>query len=51
MVYLFRLLRDALDVYRVQLEGVVDNSDRMPVRRARGSVRCMEFVYRDHGQR
>jgi separase len=43
-----RLLRDALDVYRV--EGVVDSSDGMPVRRARVLVRCMEFVYRDHGQ-
>ena len=43
-----RLLRDALDVYRV--EDVVDSSNRMPVRRARVLVRCMEFVYRDHGQ-
>ena len=41
-----RLLRDALDVYRVK-----DNiSNGMPVRRARVLVRCMEFVYRDHGQ-
>ena len=44
-----RLLRDALDVYRVD-EGVIDNSNGMPVRRARVLVRCMEFVYRDHGQ-
>ena len=43
-----RLLRDALDVYRV--EDVVDSSNGMPVRRARVLVRCMEFVYRDHGQ-
>lgn len=43
-----RLLRDALDVYRV----VEDDSNGMPVRRARVLVRCMEFVYRDpsHGQ-
>ena len=41
-----RLLRDALDVYRVE-----DNiSNGMPVRRARVLVRCMEFAYRDHGQ-
>lgn len=43
-----RLLRDALDVYRV--EDVVDSSNGMPVRRARVLVRCMEFVYRDHGK-
>ena len=42
-----QLLRDALDVYRVE-----DISNGMPVRRARVLVRCMEFVYRDrdHGQ-
>ena len=40
-----RLLQDALDVYRVE-----DSSNGMPVRRARVLVRCMEFVYRDHGQ-
>jgi separase len=43
-----RLLRDALDVYRV--EDVVGSSNGMPVRRARVLVRCMEFVYRDQGQ-
>ena len=43
-----RLLRDALDVYRV--EDVEDSSNGMPVRRARILIRCMEFVYRDHGQ-
>ena len=43
-----RLLRDALDIYRV--EDVEDSSNGMPVRRARILIRCMEFVYRDHGQ-
>jgi separase len=41
-----RLLRDALDVYHVE----DDSSSGMPVRRARVLVRCMEFVYRNHGQ-
>ena len=40
-----RLLQDALDVY-----SVTDSSNRMPVRRARMLVRCMEFVYRDNRQ-
>lgn len=40
-----RLLQDALDVY-----SVADSSNRMPVRRARLLVRCMEFVYRDYRQ-
>lgn len=43
-----RLLQDALDVYRV--EDVAGSSSKMPVRRARVLVRCMEFVYRDHDQ-
>lgn len=43
-----RLLRDALDVYRV--EDVAGSSSGMPVRRARILVRCMEFAYRENGQ-
>lgn len=40
-----QLLRDALDVYCVE-----DVASGMPVRRARVLLRCMEFLYRDHGQ-
>ena len=43
-----RLLQDALEVYHV--EDVLGSSSGMPVRRARVLIRCMEFVYRDHGQ-
>jgi separase len=43
-----QLLRDALDVYCV--EDVASSSSGMPVRRARVLLRCMEFLYRDHGQ-
>ena len=41
------LLRDALHTYRAD---AVDSSSGMPVRRARVLIRCMEFIYQDHGR-
>lgn len=45
---LVQLLRDVLDVYRV--EDATSSQNGMPMRRARVLVRCMEFAYRDHDQ-